>query len=419
MTECVITWQAGGFWMSALLQAVQEQRFYSIPVRGGKEKASLTANSHQSSQQILLWTCTLYFLPEVWSISCDKQPSAFSRWCVALVLSLSLNWMIPSVAGFRTNARHMPRISDWLEIGATRWIITPEPSSGLWQVPVLSRQHKQLDSSRRRSTGRQGGEASCVDKRCTQKRKLKEDTLSLILAVCATLCEHRCSFPRSDTAKPQQSHHCVLPQSNISLGLSGAILATLFSGSPLYSSTRRCYPFAARAILSLQRRGNTEVSAPIIDRPVFTSLLFLVGGSQQRYKSMKTRRSTTTTTKKVHSMNSNPTLSSKIWLLWHCQPFDRQQRKNFISLYVVRKQQQDALCMRIYSSCEASKTPHFSLFEEPNAEDSPKHMNTEIYSTMATNMPVSLMFLFTVHVCVCGPGCYGYPFLWISLQADK
>lgn len=146
--------------------------------------------------------------------------------------------------------------------------------------------------------GGRGGEASCVDKRCAQKQKRKEDTLSLILAVCATLCEHRRSFPRSDTGKPQQSHHCVLPQSNISLGLSGVILATLFSGSPLCSSTRRCYPFAARATLSLQRRGNTEVSAPTIDRPVFTSPLFLVGGSQQRYKSMKTSRRTTTTTAK-------------------------------------------------------------------------------------------------------------------------
>lgn len=105
MAECVITWQAGGFWIPVLLQAVQEQRFYSIPVRGVKEKASLTANSHQSSQQIPLWTCTLYFPPEVWSISCDKQPSAFPRQCVALVLSLSLNWMIPCVAGFRKKCK--------------------------------------------------------------------------------------------------------------------------------------------------------------------------------------------------------------------------------------------------------------------------------------------------------------------------
>lgn len=199
--------------------------------------------------------------------------------------------------GFRTNARHMPRISGWLEIGATRWIITPEP--GQWLVAGPSVEHKRLDFQSTQKH-REAGEAK-LQVWIRGALRSKPERRHFILdpgSFCATLCEHRRSFPRSDTAKPQQSHHCVPPQSNISLGLSGVILATLFSGSPLYSSTRRCYPFAARATLSLQRRGNTEVSAPTIDRPVFTSLLFLVGGSQQRYKSMKTSRSTTTTTAK-------------------------------------------------------------------------------------------------------------------------
>lgn len=38
-----------------------------------------------------------------------------------------------------------------------------------------------------------------------------------------------------------------------------------FQGHRVTLCTRRCSPFAARAILSLQRCGNTEVSAPIID----------------------------------------------------------------------------------------------------------------------------------------------------------
>lgn len=44
--------------------------------------------------------------------------------------------------------------------------------------------------------------------------------------------------------------------------------------------------------------------------------------------------------------------------------------------------------MRKNGSCEASKTPNFSLLENRNAEDLPKHMSSEIKSTAAAAMPV-------------------------------
>lgn len=49
-----------------------------------------------------------------------------------------------------------------------------------------------------------------------------------------------------------------------------------------------------------------------------------------------------------------------------------------------------------------------------------KHMDSEKKSPPATAMPEQLlMSSHSLCVCVRGSGCYGYAFLWISLQADK